>query len=594
MAHHTIQPVPIKPWQEWALAAGVALLAVASSWIGLRNGFTYDDVFIVEHNETIRDLSNWWKLFNQPYWPIQWGADGYRPITMLAFMLEWAIGGGKAVVYHAANIALYATSAVLVFFLARSVLPLAAAVLAAGLFAVHPLHVEAVASVVGQAELLVAVFLIPAVTLYITGRNGTGLTVGRQVAICVLFALACLSKEHGIVLPVLLLAAELIAVDDRATIRKRFVQLRPFVLSLTAVALAFLWAHGRVSTEVSTGFHPYVAFTTTNVGPPGRIWTMFGLVPDWIRLFLWPARLQTEYGPPEFPVVREFAAYQIPGMLILFAALALIVVAARRRSVAVSFGIAFAFIALLPTSNFIVPTGILLAERTLFLPSVGVMLAVGASVPWLYRHLKIMPLRAAVAGAFVVIAALGVWRSHDRTQVWKDNDTLFNVAVVDAPHVYRSHYMLGAWKFKQQRKVEGERYYMRAIELFDRDPYVYFSLGQEYLAFNMNRAAAVQFRRMLQVDSNMVEGRARLALALTLIGEYDEAEVQARRALREETRSHAAMRWCLAVIEKYRHTGAPPPMALTPKDTASAGSSNPPPIVQNTAADSVRTSVTMR
>jgi hypothetical protein len=597
LAYHTIQPVPLKRRTEWLLAAGVLLLAVAASWVGIRNGFTYDDVYIVEKNEAIRTLGHWWKLFGQSYWPAQWGSDGYRPLTMLAFMLERAAGHAQPWVFHAANIGLYAISAAMVFFLARTVLPLAAALIAACLFAVHPVHVEAVASVVGQAELLVAVFVIPAVTIYINGRNGSGLTVPRQITIGILFLLACLAKEHGVVLPVLLLAAELIVVIDRASLRERFVRLRPFVLGLTAVGLGYLWMHQRVSQGTSMGFHPFVVFTTNHVGPEGRIWTMFGFVPDWIRLFLWPAHMQTEYGPPAYPVVTHFAPYQMPGMLILLATLALIVVAARRRSVAVAFGLSFAVVALLPTSNFIVATGLLLAERTLFTPSVGVMIAVGASVPWLYKHLKTTPLRALVAAGFAVVIALGVRRSYTRTQVWKDNETLFTTAVVDAPNVYRAPYVLGAWRFGQKRKVEGERLFMRAIELYDKDPYVFMGMGQEYLNFGMYRPSVPQFRKVLAIDSTFVEARAALGMALTMIGRYDEAEVEVRRALREHTRSGEAMYWALDAIKTYKPTGQPPPGVtppprMSPTDTADSTAGKVPAIVQKAPQNQVGSPVT--
>ena len=578
------------------IAAGVLALAVVASWVGIHNGFTYDDVYIVQKNDAIRSLSGWWKLFGQSYWPEQWGSDGYRPLTMLAFAIERAAGHNAAWVYHAANIGLYAVISVLVFFLARTVLPLSAALIAAALFAVHPVHVEAVAGLVGQAELLVAVFLIPAVTIYINGRNGNGLTPWRQVAICVLFALACFSKEHGITLPVILLAAELMVVIDKESIAKRFVKLRPFVLALAAIGLGYLAVHQLVSQGTSMGFHPFVAFTTNRVGTEGRIWTMFGFVPDWIRLFLWPAHLQTEYAPPEYPVVQGFALYQVPGMLILAAILALIVVAARRRSVAVAFGLMFAVIALLPTSNFLVATGLLLAERTLFLPSVGAMIAVGASVPWFYRHVKPMPARALTAAAFAVVIALGAYRSYTRTRVWLDNETLFTQGILDAPNVYRSHYVLGAWRFGQKKKIEGERLFMRAMQLYDRDPYVFMGLGQEYINFNMYRPSIPQFRRVLEIDSNFVEARAGLGMALTMVGQYDEAEAQIRRALREHTRSGAAMYWALDAIRKYKPTGQAPPISQPPprmssSDTAST-SSKVPETVQKALQNQPRTSVT--
>ena len=90
----------------------------------------------------------------------------------------------------------------------------------------------------------------------------------------------------------------------------------------------------------------------------------------------------------------------------------------------------------------------------------------------------------------------------------------------------------------------------------------------------------------------MVDARSALTLALTMLGEYDEAEMQARRSLREHTRSGEAVRWSLDVIKRYRATGEPPPVAVppprvSPSDTASA-SSKVPPIVQITAPDSVR------
>jgi len=257
---------------------------------------------------------------------------------------------------------------------------------------------------------------------------------------------------------------------------------------------------------------------------------------------------------------------------------------------------AFAVITLLPTSNFIVATGLLLAERTLFSPSVGVMIAVGASVPWLYRHLRVAPLRMAAAATFVVIIALGMWRTYTRTLVWKDNESLFTHAVIDAPNVYRAPYLLGALRFSQKRKSDGERYLRQAIQLYDRDPYVYMGMGQEYINFGMYRPSIPQFRRVLEIDSNFVEARAGLGMALTMTGQYDEAEAQIRRALREHTRSGTAMYWALDAIKKYKPTGMAPPIAQPPprmssSDTSSA-SSKVPPIVQNALENQPRTSVT--
>src|SRR5262245_54486630 len=155
-------------------ACSLVALALAASWIGVRNGFTYDDRYIIEWNARVHSLSGgqWWRLFGQSYWPKDWGSDGYRPITMLLFAIEWVAGRGSPAVFHAVNIGLNAAASVAVFTLASLMLPTWAAWLAAALFAVHPVHVEAVANVVGQSELLVGLALCVAVLVYVKARRG--------------------------------------------------------------------------------------------------------------------------------------------------------------------------------------------------------------------------------------------------------------------------------------------------------------------------------------------------------------------------------------------------------------------------------------
>ena len=72
----------------WLLASVLVLLVVASSGIGIHNGFAYDDVYVIQKNNALHPVHGWWRLFGQSYWPRVYGADGYRPLTMLAFATE--------------------------------------------------------------------------------------------------------------------------------------------------------------------------------------------------------------------------------------------------------------------------------------------------------------------------------------------------------------------------------------------------------------------------------------------------------------------------------------------------------------------------
>ena len=513
-------------WRRMA-APSVVLLAILSSMIGIVNKFTYDDHYIIEVSAAVHTLHRWWQGFGQSYWPKNAGGDGYRPLTILAYKLEWAIGGGSPVLFHAVNILLYAAASLLVFVIARRMLPLGAAWLVGALFAVHPVHVESVANVVGQAELLVAVPLLAATLLYLRDR-AEGALRGTTVAwILLLYALACLAKEHAVVLPAILLAAELTVIDDRTTVRERVLRLRPFYLAMVAVALAFIAARSRVlAGRPLGGFEPFLPFSALRISSTDRFLTAVGVVPQWIRLLYWPARLSADYGPPEIDIAQGPSILQLPGLLLLLAILAIGVVVRKRQPV-VSFGIAVVCATLLPSSNFVLPAGIVLAERTLFLPSVGAMLIVGGTAVVVAERLRAsrwapratLALRIACGAALVA----GGIRSVTRTTVWHDNQRLFEHSVHDAPKSYRTHYVLASWYLEQQRMRDVQAEYRTALKLFPYDPYLAFDLAEAYRQSNMCGAALPLYKWAHQVDPEFPIGRTQYALCLYDQHQYDEA-----------------------------------------------------------------------
>jgi hypothetical protein len=497
---------------------------------------------VIRGNRLVHSLKGWWRLFGQSYWPKEWGADGYRPVTMLAFAVEWTIGNGASWVFHAANILLYCAITVAVFWLASALLPITGAWVAAALFAVHPVHVEAVANTVGQSELLVALLCTVAVGMFVRRRSAPtsdpgGLDVRAKVAICVCYAIALFAKEHAIVLPAVLIAAEALVVKSARPLGERLTRLRPFGLVLLLIAVSYLWARTAVKGGEIAGFQPFIVFQALNLSHANRVLTMIGVVPEWVRLFLWPAQLSLEYSPPDVDIAQGLSVSQLPGALLLIGILGLAATLYRRKNPGptASFGIVWLCITLLPVSNFIIPAGIILAERTLFLPSIGAMLAVGAAVAWLRERMQLRaPSRALVANAAAGVALAAVlvaaaWQSAARTRVWKDNDTLFRQAIVDAPNSYRAHYMLGAWLFERDRLSEGEHHYRQALHLFPYDPYMAFNLGQQYQRVGMCDPALTMYRWTYETSPEFEVGRSRFHYAKCLLRkkEYAEARRQA-------------------------------------------------------------------
>jgi hypothetical protein len=354
--------------------AYVALLALSSCIAGLMNDFVYDDIPLIRDNARIHSLAHWRDLLTLPYWPPPYTQDLYRPIAVMLLAIEYALGGGNPIVYRLASYGMYAACTVGVYALASRLLSRRAALLATALFAAHPVHVEAVALGVNQGELLVGLAAVVMVRVYLDGRRAGRLSTRRWAALCGPFAAAALTKESAFIIPGILLAAEVFLVDDGPW-RGRADRLLGGYASLAAVGALLIAIRGVVLSGRVAGATPNMALA--GLGVFQRMFTMLQVVPQWARLLAWPARLQADFAPTDFPMPSGVGPPELLGLGLIAGAFAVIIYA-RRRAPVLSFGLTWCVVALLPVSN-IVPTNIMLAERTLFLPSVGFLLAVGAA-----------------------------------------------------------------------------------------------------------------------------------------------------------------------------------------------------------------------
>jgi tetratricopeptide (TPR) repeat protein len=499
-----------------ALIGSLVLLALAASAPGLRNGFAFDDVLIIRDNPQVHSLSQLAFDFVQGYWPREHGGALYRPLTLAAFSVEWVVGNGAPWVFHAVNVALYAALTLAIFGLALEFLPISGAWIAAALFAVHPVHVEAVGNVVGQAELTTALLVCLGVWLYVRARRRPELTARDSVALVLLVATAALCKENGIILLGLLAAAEVTVVTDPRPLGPRVRSLLPAYLLLFLGALIVMIAR-RAALGATVGEYP--ALVLGDLGLRDRVLTMLGIVPEWVRLFVWPAHLRADYGPAEFVATNQFGPAQALGL-----ALGLVTVAtglaARRRRPALAFGIAWVILSLLPVSNILVTSGILLAERTLLLASVGVALAAGAIAAAALRRMEpARPVRWAAAGGLGVLLVLGAVRSASRQAAWMDTPSVVQQLVRDAPLNYRGWLMYGAYLRTQGRTDEAREAMLRSAGLYHRDGRVYQDLGQ-LMRFESGCARAVPlFRRSLEIDPTLYQARGRLYVCLLELGD---------------------------------------------------------------------------
>jgi protein O-mannosyl-transferase len=501
--------------RPWLIVAALAFVAAAPSLV---NGFVYDDAHIILRNPIVHRLADWPAIWVSAYWP---AGLAYRPLAIQLFALEWAAGGGHPFVFHLVNVGLAVGVAILMWRLARRVLPETPAAIAAALFAVHPVHVESIANTVGQAELLVGFFGLLTVERYIVWRDAGPLTAGHRSILALLTALAIHAKETGYVIPALLVAAEILLVRPRHAGAWRWRQAVPALSIQVCVAVASVLLRVTVI-GATTGAGPSVSLM--DLPAPDRIVGMLAVVPEWARLLLWPAHLQAEYGPPAVAVTGTFGAAHLAGLVLLIAALGLIAVTWRRVPL-VAFGLLWAAIAIAPVSNILAPTGVILAERTLFLPSVGIALVLGAVAQAVLSRPRG---RLVVAGATAVLVALGLVRSATRSTVWRDQDRFFAHLSLDAPRTYRAHKVAAEYLAGSGKPREAEVEWRRALELYEGDGTIFEELGQLYRAGGECHRAIPVLERGLVLHPGRTVVRARFIECHLKLGDTTKALMVAR------------------------------------------------------------------
>lgn len=504
----------------------LAAIALACSAPSLRNGFVYDDVPAVQEDERL--ASPGWHLLAASYWGPEIRDRLYRPLTTASFGLDHALGGGRPFVFHLTNVLLNLVVVLLVFALARHLLGhLAAAFVAALWFAVHPVHVEVVANVVGRSELIAAAGYLAAVLAWLKESEAAATAPGGPrralLAAGVLLgaAIAFGGKEHALTLPAALLLCDGWRSRTRGE-RFALVFRRHAVtwLGVVAIAMGFLAARAAL---IGTAFGGgSVGAGIDGLGVADRALVMTPALLVWTRLLLFPLHLSADYSPDQFVPAAIFGLRHALA-LVLLAALTAGAWLLRRRAPALLFALLWMIITASVAANIVVPTGVMLAERTLYLPSAGAAVAAGALWLMLPRGRALWPVTAAV---LTLLAA----RSVSRAAVWRDDESFYQALVRDAPDSYRSHWAIGARAFQANRMAEGERAYLRAIRIYPRDGAVMQELGERYWSATAWEPAERWLTMAWRADSLRFDAAVQAVLLRLRLGRPDSAA-----ALGEET-----------------------------------------------------------
>jgi tetratricopeptide (TPR) repeat protein len=423
-----------------ALWAGT-LLAYSNSF---RAGLVFDNNELILQYSRIAAATphNVRLILTREYWHKVSGNGLYRPIATLSYLFNRAIlgSGSNPASYHWVNFGLHALNILLVYLLGLILLRKTALAFAlAAVWALHPLLTESVTNVVGRPDLLAGFGVLAGLLCHIKGTAASGWSKrGWLFALIAVTAIGLFSKESAVVV----LAA--MAIYDftfwtAASWRDR-------VAGYLAVALPFL-AFLCVREKVLGGLvFLHVPFTDNPLVGSG-FWTSritaVKVVGKCLGLLVWPARLSCDYSYNEIPLFSwRFDNWEDWKALIALAACtAAAVLAFRcyRRHKAIFFFIALFFATLLPTSNLVVFVGSIMAERFLYLPSIGFA---GCLVVAIYSVCQRLPARwrrAAATAAVTLTCVAFASRTYARNLDWRDEQSLWASAAEACPGSYKTH-----------------------------------------------------------------------------------------------------------------------------------------------------------
>lgn len=454
----------------------VALLAVLPFLGAFGNGFVFDDQGLVLENPAVW-ADSFWEPFRSRYWPNSESAGLYRPVTTVSFWLDGRLWDRDPRGFIATNLLLHAAVSVLLLACLRVLFPRRrGATLATGLlYAVHPLHSEAVVGIVGRAELLAALGSLGAYRLGLaalldrsSGPAGGADGIAHQgpapgggpanpapvrlalvVASSLVFLGGLLAKESATGF-LLLLGLHFLPrlAPTGLTSRRTLVTLGS--TWGVAIALALLARIRVLGDLVALGPVSRTDNVLAHVGPIERILTALSVQAQSALQLLWPARLSPDYSYPE---IVPSALRAAGGSAWALLAILVLAFALRHRRTDLLWAWGFVLASSLLTANLLFPIGTVYGERLAYLPSGGlVWLAVVAVADWVASvgrssaagggsaAGRTAPAGRSGAGGLgralprlaptclaLVLAALAV-RSAIRVPEWRSNVTLFTAA----------------------------------------------------------------------------------------------------------------------------------------------------------------------
>jgi hypothetical protein len=513
------EPGATRQWR-WLWFAILPAITALVYWPALRGEFVFDDYHLPfsDPNASTAGASFW--------------IGGVRPALMATYWLNFVISGKHPMAYHIGNLLLHTVTTGLVFLLLKRLLELAGvesdrrlmALFGAGLFLLHPLQTESVAYVAGRSEEVAGLFFVSAWLVFVKNFESATTTI-TALEILLLAGIAVAGKESAISLPAILLLTDMYwnPASLMSQFRSRARLYVPIVSGGVLVA-------DRILRTLTSGTG--AGSGQSGVTPALYALTQCRVIPIYIRMFLFPVGQNGDWKLRFFTSLTDHAAWIYALVMVAFVAL---VVRTYRKARLFSFGLAAFLVMLMPTSS-VIPIIDAVAERRMYIPIIGLILA---SI-WLIVHfrprLQILHRERNLRVAFVLFLIVEAGLSFERSQVWGSDILFWTNSLEGNPENTRALLGLGDAYVLQGKCADGVRVYRNLEHRVGATAEVESNLANAYQC-NHQPDLALGILRALVARSPSTAKYAQIGYLEAASGHVDDALEAIRKSLELDPRN---------------------------------------------------------
>lgn len=521
-SHRILSPVNV----------GLFIVTLLVYFNSLNGNFVHDDMFAIKRNEDVTGQRPWYYVFRNDFWGKSMADNtshkSYRPLTVITFQMNYWLGGGEPYTFHIVNFVLHLSVIYLLSYICEWLfhLPSNSAQMVGLFFAVHPVHSEAVAGIVGRAELLAAVFFLLAFMFYARGvqaeYDNPGFSSLQIYISFILGASSMFCKETGItVLGICIVYDSLIFYQrfswSNTHVIPAFVQrILKLLLTITVLLLFRMWIMVNTLPVFKEEDNP-AAFSPHFLT---RFLTYSHLCAWNGYLLLLPVTLCYDWQVNTIQLIGTCSDPRNAFTVAFF--LVLICIAKRsfqnKNDCTVLMGLAFLIIPFLPASNLFFPVGFVIAERVLYIPSIGYSILVVHGLNLLKQRFHRYSKKILAVFLFVCfVLSIKTWYQN---QTWHSRQSLFLSGLKALPHNAKIHFNL-ANLLKDKGQIDSAIYhYEKVLRLWPKHASSHNNLGN---LLTDKKQARYHYEKALEISPQLTSALINLGVLLHQDGDTTQA-----------------------------------------------------------------------